>query len=141
MNQQNAQQNVEQTNQQNVEQTNQNQNGSQESSRTSMDDLIADFRRRYADQQVSPVEQKQNEQADFDIHIKNLQGDIKILSVNSNLVISEIKQRIQNTDGVDAKNIRLIYGGKELDDKSTIGTYDIQKGATIQWVLRLTGGC
>lgn len=119
-------------------------------SNLSMEELIASYRQRI--QQTGTSQESVHEQSrettrdvttssnEIEIYIKNLQGDIKTVSINPNTKISNLKTHIQNSEGVDAKNVRLIYGGKELDDNLELKDYDVKKGATIQWVLRLTGG-
>ena len=38
------------------------------------------------------------------------------------------------------RDIRLIFGGKQLGDNQTIGNYNISSGNTIFLLLRLRGG-
>ena len=42
--------------------------------------------------------------------------------------------------GVPLYDMRLIYGGKQLDRDRLLMDYDVQKGSTIHLVLRMSGG-
>ena len=41
------------------------------------------------------------------------------------------RARAQDKEGIPPKEQRLIFGGKQLDDRKTIGDYDIDEGSTL----------
>ena len=54
--------------------------------------------------------------------------------------ILQIKQALQEKEGIDVAMIRLIYGGKSLADESTIASSNMKAGDTIHMLLQLKGG-
>ncbi|RLN91907.1 hypothetical protein BBJ28_00019199, partial [Nothophytophthora sp. Chile5] len=61
--------------------------------------------------------------------------------------ILHVKQALQEKEGIQVDQIRLIYSGKQLyvgsrvaDDK-TLQDYNVAAGGTIHMVLQLRGGC
>lgn len=52
-----------------------------------------------------------------------------------------MKQQLQEKEGIQVDQIRLIFSGKQLNDEKTLESYNIQAGATIHMVLQLRGGC
>ena len=55
--------------------------------------------------------------------------------------ILQIKQALQEKEGIEIPMIRLIFGGKQLVDESKISDYKLEAGSTIHMVLQLRGGC
>ena len=55
--------------------------------------------------------------------------------------VLNVKQALQEREGVGVDQIKLIYSGKQLSDTTTLESYNIAAGATIHMVLQLRGGC
>ena len=48
---------------------------------------------------------------------------------------------MQEKEGIQMEQIRLIFGGKQLADEMKISDYNLEAGSTIHMVLQLRGGC
>jgi len=51
-----------------------------------------------------------------------------------------VKQALQEKEGIQVDQIRLIFSGRQLADDRTLESYNIGAGATIHMVLQLRGG-
>ncbi|CAG8545274.1 577_t:CDS:2, partial [Cetraspora pellucida] len=63
----------------------------------------------------------------------------EITASKSSDTIGQVKQKIQDKDGIPAESQRLIFDAKQLEDDHTLSDYNIHNETMIHLVLRLRG--
>ncbi|KAF4636471.1 hypothetical protein G7Y89_g1620 [Cudoniella acicularis] len=75
------------------------------------------------------------------IKVRTLTGKEIGIDIESDFKISEIKEKVEEKEGIPPVQQRLIFGGKQMVDTKTAQEYALEENSTLHLVLALRGGC
>ena len=67
-------------------------------------------------------------------------GKTIILDVEASDSVADIKQKIQDKEGISPEDQRLLFSARQLEDGRPVSDYNVQNESTLHLVLRLLGG-
>ncbi len=67
--------------------------------------------------------------------VKTLTGKKQNFNFEADNTILDIKTALQEREGIEISQIRLIFGGKQLADEMKISDYNLEPGSTLIMVL------
>ena len=73
------------------------------------------------------------------IFIKTLTGKTVEIYCRLDISVYNLKEKIQDQEGIPSDQQRFIYNGKQMEDNRLLSDYDVQNKSTIHMVLRLRG--
>uniref|UniRef100_A0A183CI76 Ubiquitin n=1 Tax=Globodera pallida TaxID=36090 RepID=A0A183CI76_GLOPA len=74
------------------------------------------------------------------IFVKDLTGKTIILKVEAGNTVADVKEMIEAKEGIPRFDQRLIFAGKQLEQKQTLADCHVKEGSTLHLVLCLRGG-
>lgn len=74
------------------------------------------------------------------VKVKLLTGNQTEIDIDPTDTIWRIKERVEEKAGIDPKQQRLIFGGRQLADDRPANEYNIEGGSVLHLVIALRGG-
>jgi len=74
------------------------------------------------------------------IKIKTLTGKVVELNIEPTDTIYRVKEMLEEKEGIDPKQQRLIFGGKQIGDELSANSIGVRADDTLHLVLALRGG-
>ena len=76
----------------------------------------------------------------INIQIKTATGKLIIVEINPADTILQLKKKIYLAEDISIESQRIVYAGKQLEDKYTLCHYKITNDCVVHIIIRLRGG-
>ena len=83
---------------------------------------------------------QKNEVEPWQIFVKTLTSRTITIGIQPFATVITVMYKLHEKVGPPPHEVRLIFGGKQLDPGRMLAEYGVQKGSTLHLVLRLSGG-
>lgn len=74
------------------------------------------------------------------LKVLTLSGSEHEVDMEPTDTVLDIKEKLEQLEGISVQQQRLVYQGKKLDDDRTLDSYKLIGGATVHLVVALRGG-
>jgi len=74
------------------------------------------------------------------VFVKSISEGSQVYTVEPNETILNLKEKIQEKEGIASNLMRLLYAGHSLEDAETLAAMEIEENATLHLALDLQGG-
>ena len=75
----------------------------------------------------------------FNISVKTVTGKVMTLGVRASSRIQDIKSKIEDKEHISVDKQKLLFAGRQLDDRQTADYYDITQNSVLDLLLVLSG--
>jgi hypothetical protein len=83
---------------------------------------------------------KKNYDDTYEIYVQDSDKRNHCFNVTNNFTIEKLKYLISKKVGCCVDSMRLIFGGKQLEDHKKLSNYSFVSGSILYLVIRLRGG-
>ena len=77
----------------------------------------------------------------WQIRVQDTDGDVSVVRVNPDITVEQFKSKVQEQiPEYTVESMRLLFGGKQLEGKVKLSSYDVKDNSLIFLVQRMPGG-
>ena len=77
------------------------------------------------------------DKSELEIIVKMLTGKSVRVGVNLFDTVEELKGKVQDKEGLPPDSLRIVFAGRQLENRKRLAYYSIQKGSTVHLVLSM----